>query len=150
MSLDVYLTLKDTKVINSGSGIFIREDGQTKEITRAEWDKKFPGREPIVAIQVEEGDEVYSANITHNLGRMADEAGIYQCLWRPDEIGISKASQLITPLRDGLALLQTEPERFRKFNPPNGWGTYEGLIEFVRNYLAACERYPDAEVSVWR
>lgn len=148
MSLDVYLTLKGEKVNNSSSGIFIREGGQTKEITRAEWDEKFPGREPVVAIQSDEIDEVYSANITHNLNKMASEAGIYEHLWRPDEIGVTKANQLIIPLRDGLALLQTDPERFNKFNPKNGWGNYEGLIEFVRNYLVACEQYPDAEVFV--
>lgn len=49
---------------------------------------------------------VYSANITHNLGKMADEASIYYALWRPDEIGITKAGQLIIPLREGLLLLK--------------------------------------------
>ena len=34
-----------------------------------------------------EGREVFSANITHNLGAMAKEAGIYMHLWRPDELG---------------------------------------------------------------
>jgi hypothetical protein len=28
-------------------------------------------------------EEMYSANITHNLGDMASEAGIYEALWRP-------------------------------------------------------------------
>lgn len=32
--------------------------------------------------------DVFWANITHNLGRMADEAGIYKHLWRPEEIGM--------------------------------------------------------------
>jgi hypothetical protein len=150
MSLDVYLTRKGAKADNYGSGIFIREDGQTKEITRAEWDEKFPGREPVVAIQSSESDQVYSANITHNLNKMASEVGIYEYLWRPDEIGVDRASRLVAPLRDGLALLQTKPEQFKRFNPSNGWGTYEGLVKFVRDYLVACEQYPEAEVSVSR
>ncbi len=25
-----------------------------------------------------------------------------------------------------------------------------GLVGFVKNYLAACEQYPEAAVSVWR
>lgn len=29
--------------------------------------------------------EVFSANITHNLGPMADEANIYHALWRPED-----------------------------------------------------------------
>ena len=34
-------------------------------------------------------DEVYSANITHNLGGMAREGGIYQACWRPEEIAFA-------------------------------------------------------------
>lgn len=93
---------------------------------------------------------VYDANITHNLGKMADEAGIYKHLWRPDEIGITKAEQLIEPLRSGLALLKSDPERFKKFDAENGWGLYIHFVPFVEKYLQACEEYPDAEVSVSR
>jgi len=93
---------------------------------------------------------VYDANITHNLGRMADEAGIYECLWRPDEIGVNTAVQLIEPLRAGLDRLKADPQRFRALNPPNGWGTYQGLVTFVERYIEACVNNPDAEVSVSR
>jgi len=94
--------------------------------------------------------DVYSENITHNLGKMAEQAGIYQHLWRPDEIGITKAEQLIIPLTTSLELLISDPERFKAFNPSNGWGSYDGLITFVQNYLAACFDNPDADVSVCR
>jgi len=92
----------------------------------------------------------YSRNITHNLTEMADEAGIYKHLWRPDEIGIKKAAQLIEPLAKGLADLKARPEHFAKFNPHNGWGDYAGLVDFVTEYLAACREYPQANVSVSR
>ena len=98
MSLDVYLVMKCQKQKKTGSGIFIRENGQTKEISEEEWNQKFPDREPVKVTLDEESDYVYSANITHNLTKMADEAGIYECLWRPEEIGITKAGQLIEPL----------------------------------------------------
>lgn len=148
MSLDVYLTLEGQEVLTGEPRIFIREDGQNKEITRAEWDARFPDREPWM-VETESG-EVFSANITHNLNTMADAAGIYKCMWRPDEIDITKAAQLVEPLRAGLALLKSDRERFEKFNPDNGWGDYAGLVGFVENYLAACEAYPDAKVSVSR
>lgn len=150
MSLDVYLRLKGACIPQAERGIFIREDGQTKEITREEWDKRFPGREPVSVEQEVTTDEVYSANVTHNLGRMAREAGIYEPLWRPDEIGIKTAAQLIEPLWGGLIRLEDDPGRFKAFNPENGWGTYDGFVEFVRGYLNACRAYPAAEVSVWR
>lgn len=97
-----------------------------------------------------EREEYYSRNITHNLNTMAGEAGIYEALWRPDEIGITKAAQLIEPLKDGLAKLESDPERFEKLNPSNGWGSYEGLVSFVRDYLQACQENPEADVSVCR
>lgn len=150
MSLDVYLTLKGEKADNSGSGIFVREYGQVKEISRAEWDEKYLGREPFLVEAEADNDEVYSANITHNLNTMAVEAGIYKHLWRPDEIGISQATQLINPLRQGLDLLENDSQRFEKFNPKNGWGDYDSLVGFTRSYLKACEQYPNAEVSVSR
>lgn len=94
--------------------------------------------------------EVYSDNITHNLGKMAREAGIYEYLWRPDEICITKAEQLIKPLEEGLALLKREPKHFEQFNAPNGWGMYEHFVPFVERYLEACRENPDADVSVSR
>ena len=93
---------------------------------------------------------IYDANITHNLGAMASEAGIYRHLWRPEELGIVKAAQLIEPLRAGLALLTADPERFKKHNAPNGWGLYKDFVPFVERYLAACEENPDADVRVSR
>lgn len=94
--------------------------------------------------------EVYEANITHNLSEMARAAGIYEALWRPEVLGITKASQLIEPLQNGIAKMMADPERFRAFNPENGWGSYEGLIEFVGKYLKACRETPDATVRVSR
>ena len=94
--------------------------------------------------------EVYSRNITHNLVAMAREAGLYMQLWRPDEIRITKAHQLIDPLRNGLELLRSDPDRFQKFNAANGWGSYEYLVRFVADYLAACVRSPNADVEVSR
>lgn len=150
MSLDVYLSLPGAANRREGTGIFIRENGATREITRTEWDERFPGREPVTMADTEESNEVYSANITHNLGVMAREAGIYEPLWRPDEIGISKAEQLIAPLREGLGRLRRAPERFRLLNPANGWGNYDILVDFTQRYIAACEEYPDADVRVSR
>lgn len=103
-----------------------------------------------VSISVMKLTEVFEWNITHNLGKMADDAGIYQCLWRPEEIGITTASQLIDPLERGLERLKSDPERFKKFNPSNGWGSYEDLCTFVELYLNACKKNPDGFIFVSR
>jgi hypothetical protein len=124
MSLDVFLTLENHTGSSGGSGIFVRENGAMREISPAEWDEKFPGREPVIVTSERDDGEVYSANITHNLHQMAEAAG--------------------------LRLLESDRERFEQFNPANEWGDYDGLVRFVRNYLAACNRYPTAVVSVSR
>ena len=146
MSLDVTLTQRGHRR-EAASRIFIREGGSAREISREEWQIRWPDREPFV-MKCEADSVVYEGNITHNLGRMARAAGMYAELWRPEEIGITKAAQLIEPLRLGLAQLKAEPETYQRHSPENGWGTYEGLVAFVEAYLAACKAWPDADVSV--
>lgn len=119
-------------------------------------DVKLISRSPIEVVCEECGNkynkevEYYSANITHNLNRMADKAGIYEALWRPDEIGISVASELIPLLQDGLKKLLSKPKYYEKYNSPNGWGMYEHFVPFVEKYLYACIEYPDAIIKVSR
>ena len=93
---------------------------------------------------------VYDANITHNLNTMADKAGLYDVVWRPDENNIERAEQLIKPLEEGIAKLKADPEYFKGFNPENGWGTYEGLVDWLEKYLEACREWPKAKVEVSR
>ena len=139
MSLDVYLSHR-IPTVKKGTGVFIRENCNTIELTIDEVKEHYP--ESDVQEVEYETDEVYSANITHNLNTMASQAGIYEHLWRPDEIGITKAKELIDPLREGLHKLKSEPEMYKAFNPSNGWGSYEGLVRFVSNYLDACCKLP--------
>lgn len=118
--------------------------------------------------EVEE-EIVYSANITHNLNQMATAAGIYEALWRPyllkTEIDFGDdyqaewefedsqtilAQELIPLLEKGLESLLSKPESYKKFNPENGWGSYDGLVRFVEKYLTACKEYPEAIVKTDR
>lgn len=132
-----------------------------------------------VSLSMVRPTEVFEANITHNLNKMAAEAGIYQALWRPAELDPARAARihaqeeagnyhgeggayeieraaivfardLIAPLRAGLEALKADPDKFRAFNPENGWGSYDVFVPWVERYLAACEEYPDAEVRASR
>lgn len=100
--------------------------------------------------EVETSDFYFSQNITHNLGKMADAAGIYGCVWRPEEHGIETANQLIMPLTEGITLLKSDPERFKAFDSPNGWGTYENFVPWLEKYLEACQTCPKGTISVSR
>jgi hypothetical protein len=118
----------------------------------------------------EEREEVYGANITHNLGRMASEAGLYEALWRPYQLiegydipeddddaeyafereNKVLAKDIIPHLEKGLKELKERPEHYKTFNPSNGWGSYKGLVKFTENYLEACREYPETEIEVDR
>lgn len=146
MSLDVYLTIPGERSKPRPARIMVRQDGATREITREEWDVKFPGQEPLTVDDPGDTEEVYSANITHNLGRMAREAGIYEHLWHPEVLGITKAVDLIGSIERGLSDLKSNPGYYKEFNASNGWGTYDNFVPFVENYLDALKRWPEANV----
>jgi hypothetical protein len=112
---------------------------------------------------LESNNELESFNITHNLGEMADKAGIYEALWRPYRLlddykaemdfennNIVFAKILIEPLEDGLVELVADPEYFKQFDSPNGWGIYDDFVPFVGNVLATCIKYPNSIVKCCR
>ena len=128
----------------------IRENGKNKRIPIIE-EKDEMSLDVYLRIKTQKSEvTVYHDNITHNLGKMAGEAGLYKVLWRPDENGYKRAEQIIPVLRDGLALLGSDPQRLLAFNPENGWGDYYGLVDFVKEYLEACEEFPEAVIDVSR
>ena len=101
---------------------------------------------------------VYTDNITHNLGRMASEVkvgiggclSLYDIMWRPEEHNITHARQIADLLDEAFNILLSDPEKYRKYNPENGWGSYDGLVDFVYKYRNACWDNPDAELRVSR
>lgn len=95
-------------------------------------------------------DEFYWANITHNLGVMARKAGIYEALWRPDENGFTKASEIIQVLESGIEDMKKRPDYYRRFDADNGWGTYRDFVPWLEKYLEACKEYPEAYIRVSR
>lgn len=147
MSLDVSLIVEEP-IKKRGTGVFVRDGGKTMELTPDEVLDKWPDAE--VQYNQYETNEVFTANITHNLNKMAEEAGIYIALWRPEERNWKLAEELIEVLAEGLAYLKERPEHFKTFNPDNGWGTYEILVDFTENYLQACKDFPKAVIEVSR
>jgi hypothetical protein len=99
---------------------------------------------------IQEYEQVYGANITHNLGKMAKEVGIYEAIWRPEEINKTMASEIIELLEEALVDLKLKPQYFKEFNPTNGWGSYEVFVDFIEKYLDACRDYPNSFIEVSR
>ena len=139
MSLDVSLYIKKphkSKIVRNGKRVLYSEIYDALGIE----DRSLEFKEV----------RVYDSNITHNLSGMADAAGIYEALWRPEDIPATKAGDLIELLSSGLRKLKNSPDVYKEFNPSNGWGSYKGLVEFVESYLKACTEFPEAEISVSR
>lgn len=114
-----------------------------------------------------EDEDIVSFNITHNLGEMASEVKIgnfslYEALWRPyhflpdwvetedynEERKFEDENEVTTMflreyLEEGLKELRLHPEKYKKFNPENGWGSYESLVRFTESCLNACIEHPD-------
>lgn len=93
---------------------------------------------------------IYTDNITHNLNKMAMELGVYKHLWRPDEISITTAKQLIEPLENARKLFENDWDKYKEFEPANGWGTRKGLLRFINGYLLACQKSHGARIEISR
>ena len=110
-----------------------------------------------VDLMVMQPVSVYSENITHNLNVMASQVVVgennltlYDILWEPEEHGFTHARMIVDYLHEGWNILLSDPEHFMEFNPENGWGSYEGLCDFVYKYRNACLDNMDAELEVSR
>ena len=167
MSLNVYL-ITNIPITKKGTGVFVRKNGSNVELTSDEVREQFPNA--VIEEQEYETAIVFKRNITHNLNKMAEAAGIYEALWRPHRLKegydipeddyeaewefednqTTVASEIIELLEKGLADLKARPEHFKKFNSPDGWGMYEHFVPFVESYLQACRMFPDAIIDVSR
>ena len=115
----------------------------------------------------EKQEDVYSANITHNLGKMATEAGLYEALWRPYQLKEGydipeddynaeykfegdnpvKAYEIIEKIEKGLEDMKARPKHYEKFNSSNGWGMYHNFVPWIEKYLKALKEYPESFVE---
>lgn len=93
---------------------------------------------------------VFCWNFTHNAAPMAMAAGFYQELWRPEEVGLVYARELIGPLERGIKDMEEKPEAYRSLQAANGWGTREQFLEALRQLLQVLRDCPGARVSASR
>lgn len=89
--------------------------------------------------------ELFWRNITHNVTPMWRLAGCYDALYRMHG---RPASEALPALRAGLTAMRSDPNAFRMLNSPNGWGTYEGAVDFLEAVVRAFEAHPDATIEV--
>lgn len=96
----------------------------------------------------EDEEDLFNCNITHNLGAMAEEAGIYKALWGHEEV--KTARELLDKIISGVHTMELEPERFKKFDASNGWGTYDDFMPWLYRLIEKLREYPNAKVYISR
>lgn len=161
MSLDLYIISK-TPVLHRGTGVYIRENGETKELsTKQEVLTYFHDMNPdTIEEKTYEDNDYFHINITHNLVTMANKCKVhgtcnynfdsavvtlYDLMWHPED-----NLNITTPNMDYLEDIVTcyrklleKPDYFKKFNPNNGWGTYEQLVKRTKEYISALTSISD-------
>lgn len=116
----------------------------------------------IVPNRHEEETDTWWANITHNMNKMADaipvstnddrvSATLYDYVWRPEERSEKVDSTvMLRVLTEGINCMVSHRKELLKFNPENGWGSYDAFLKWLINYKEVCEDHPGCEVYVSR
>ena len=149
MSLDISIKA-NIPVVKNGTGIFIRENGKTKELTIEEANAN--------GFNVNDNQYVseyaWTGNITHNLGKMASNVKpdgkpytLYSLLWGGK---YKNCRDLIGKLHACILYMMMNKEELKKYNPENGWGTYEQLLEFTKEFQMACIDNQDCKIKIYK
>lgn len=156
MSLDLYIVSK-TPVLHRSTGVYIRENGEARELeNKEEVLKHFPDINPNNIKEISYIDNKYfHINITHNLTEMADKCcvslcnnnsvSLYQLMWHPeDSLGIiTPTMDYVTELISCCKMLGENADLFKRYNPDNGWGNYEQLLGKTKEFIAALIKISD-------
>ena len=79
------------------------------------------------------GDEI---NMTFNIRPMLDKAfGLKD--WK--EIQNHSSKEVAEKVAYAICRMKANPKEYKKLEPENKWGTYEGTIEFLTTIFKACE-----------
>lgn len=84
-------------------------------------------------------------NITHNLTPMWKEAGVYVALYNSEGM---EANEVISVLVDGLIDMTKHPDKYKKLNSPNGWGTYDNAVRWLAELIERFKENPDGVIEV--
>lgn len=99
-----------------------------------------------ISITAKKEVEIFETNITYNLSDM-----YYKAIDK--DKGLRKLNNMsckeaLPIINDGIADMLNNADEYRKLNPTNGWGTYEGLLARLQEMRNCCESNPDGIIRV--
>ena len=83
-------------------------------------------------------------NYTSNTAKIIEKV----CGSFPSKWDDKKASELIPILEKGISELTEHPEKYKIYEPRNGWGNIPGTRNFLGDILNVCRKHPEAVVCV--
>jgi hypothetical protein len=60
------------------------------------------------------------------------------------------AADCVPQLQAAITNMVEQPDKYTPMNPPNGWGSYDTCLGFLRGLLAEFVKHPKATVHIWR
>jgi hypothetical protein len=95
-------------------------------------------------------DNVFIGNYTYNCSGM-----LYKALKKVSgkEISLNdmdgwKSAEVLENLIPAVAEMEANPDTYRKMNPENGWGDYDGWVSYLKSIIKACQEHPDWTLDV--
>lgn len=83
-------------------------------------------------------------NYTSNVGPMWTKALGHRLADLADKTG----GNSLPALQRAVADMEAEPSTYRAMNPDNGWGCYEGALDYLRQLRDACTTHPNATIRI--
>ena len=59
------------------------------------------------------------------------------------------AGECIPILKKAIDTMKNDPQKFKALSPSNGWGSYEGALEFLNKIYIACNENPKCTIDVF-
>lgn len=105
-----------------------------------------------------EEDREWVANITHNMNKMAqrifvseNKETLYDSVWRPEELYREiYTNEMKNVLTKGICIMISKRKSLLRYEPKNGWGSYDSFLKFLIEYKEACEDNPGYIIEVSR
>ena len=86
----------------------------------------------------------FEGDVTYNVSAMLKRAGIH-----PNVLHNLPVVHVRPVIWNAYMVMRENPEYFRQFDAPNGWGTYETTFAFVERLTAYLDGAPHDYVMRW-
>lgn len=64
------------------------------------------------------------------------------------DLAEKNAGASLPALQRAVADMEADPARYQAMNPANGWGDYDGALDYLRRLRDACAEHPKATIRI--